>query len=133
SHFRRAATMVHSILIADDDALVRSGLRELFNCEPDFDVSGEAENGREANEEAEELHPDLILLDLSMPVLNGLEAARGLKRVMPEVPIIMYSAYSDSFTEKEARSTGVSALVSKSEPMSGLVNKSHGVVHQIAA
>jgi DNA-binding NarL/FixJ family response regulator len=125
--------MVHSILIADDNAFIRSGLCELFNGEPDFDVCGEAENGKRAIEEAEELHPDLIVLDLSMPVMNGLDAARVLKRVMPEVPIIMYSAYSDSFTEKEAHSAGVSALVSKSEPMSVLVNMSRGVVYQIAA
>jgi CheY-like chemotaxis protein len=85
--------------------------------------SGEAENGREAVEKAQELHPDLILLDLSMPVMNGLDATRVLKRVMPEVPIVMYSAYSDSFTEKEARSAGVSALVSKSEHTSVLLSK----------
>jgi DNA-binding NarL/FixJ family response regulator len=125
--------MVHSILIADDNAFIRSGLCELFNGEPDFGVCGEAENGKQAIEEAEELHPDLIVLDLSMPVMNGLDATRVLKRVMPEVPIVMYSAYSDSFTEKEAHSAGVSALVSKSEPMSVLVNKSRGVVYQITA
>ena len=120
--------MVHSILIADDNAFIRSGLCELFNSEPDFDVCGEAENGREAIDEAEKVHPDLILLDLSMPVMNGLDATRVLKRVMPEVPIVLYSAYSDSFTEKQARSAGVSALVSKSEPVSVLVNKTRGVV-----
>ena len=75
--------MVHSILIADDNAFVRRGLRDLFNGEGDFDVCGEAKNGREAIQEAQELHPDLILLDLSMPVMNGLDAARVLKRVMP--------------------------------------------------
>ena len=64
---------------------------------------------------------DLILLDLSMPVMNGLDAARALKQLMPEVPIVMFSIYSDSFTEKEARFAGVSALVSKFEDMSALV------------
>jgi DNA-binding NarL/FixJ family response regulator len=109
--------MVKSILIADDNAFVRQKLCGLFSREADFEVCGEAENGREAIEEAQDLHPDLILLDLSMPVMNGLDATRVLKRVMPEVPVIMYSAYSDSFTEKEAHSPGVSALVSKSEPV----------------
>ena len=94
--------MVKSVLIADDNALVRQGLCELFSREADFEIYGEVENGREAIAEAQDLHPDLILLDLSMPVMNGLEAARGLKRVMPEVPIIMYSAYGDSFTQREA-------------------------------
>jgi YesN/AraC family two-component response regulator len=63
--------------------------------EEDFDVCGEAENRKEAVEKAKELHPDLILLDLSMPVMNGLDATRILKRMMPAVPVIMFSAYSD--------------------------------------
>jgi two-component system nitrate/nitrite response regulator NarL len=82
---------------------------------------------------AQVLHPDLILLDLSMPVMNGLETARVLKRVMPEVPLIMYSAFSDSFTEKQARSAGVSALVSKSENVSVLLGKARSLVYPIAA
>src|SRR6266699_1474744 len=125
--------MVKSVLIAGGDAFVRQRVCGLFSDEADFEVCGEAENGREAIEEAQELHPDLILLDLSMPLMNGLDAARVLKRVMPEVPVIMYSAYSDSFTQREARSAGVSALVSKSEPISVLLGKARGLVYQIAA
>ena len=125
--------MVKSVLIADDNAFVRQRLCELFSREADFDVCGEAENGREAIEEAQELHPDLILLDLSMPVMNGLEAARALTRLMPELPVIMYSAFSDSFTQREARSAGVSALVSKSENTSVLLGKARSLVYEIAA
>jgi DNA-binding NarL/FixJ family response regulator len=125
--------MVHSILIADDNAFIRSGLCELFNGEADFDVCGEAENGREAIVKAQDLQPDVIVLDLAMPVMNGLDAARALKRLMPRVPLIMFSAYTDSFTEKEARSAGVSALVSKSEHTSVLVDKCRSMVYQIAA
>ena len=120
--------MTHTVLIADDKPLIRQGLSELFQMEEDFEVCGDAENGREAVEKARELHPDLILLDLSMPVMNGLEAARVLKRVMPEVPVIMFSAYGDSF-ENEARSAGVSALVSKSEDMSVLLGKARNLVY----
>src|SRR5439155_23070463 len=105
-----ASEMVKSVLIADDNAFVRQRLGDLFSREPDFEVCGEAENGRKAVEEAQELHPDLILLDLSMPVMNGLDAARALTRLMPELPVIMYSAFSNSFTQREARSAGVSAL-----------------------
>ena len=115
--------MSHTILIVDDSLFIREALCNLFGREEDFDVCGEAENGREAVGKAQELHPDLILLDLSMPVMNGLDATRVLKRLMPEVPVIMYSAYSDSFTEREARSAGVSALVSKSEHTSVLLGK----------
>ena len=60
-----------------------------------FEVCGEAENGRVAIEKAQLLRPDLIVLDLSMPEMNGFEAARVLKRVMPTVPLIMYSAFGD--------------------------------------
>jgi DNA-binding NarL/FixJ family response regulator len=125
--------MSHSILIADDSVFIRQGLCELFEGEVDFSVCGDAENGREAVEMAQVLHPDLILLDLSMPVMNGLDAARVLNRVMPEVPLIMYSAFSDSFTEKEARAAGISVLVSKSENTSVLLAKARSLVYEVAA
>lgn len=115
--------MSHTVLIADDNPSIRRGLCELFEREEEFEVCGDAENGKEAVEKAQELHPDLILLDLSMPVMNGLEAARVLSRMMPRVPLIMYSAFSDSFTEKEASSAGVSAMISKSEDISVLLGK----------
>jgi len=119
--------MSHTILIADDSLFIREALCKFFE-QDDFNVCGEAENGKEAIEKAQKLHPDLILLDLSMPVMNGLEAARILKRMMPEVPVIMYSAYGDSSTEKAARSAGVWALVSKSENISVLLGKAHSVL-----
>jgi len=115
--------MSHTVLIADDSIFIRQALCNIFDREEDFNVCGEAENGREAVDKARELHPDLILLDLSMPVMNGLDATRVLKRVMPKVPVIMFSMYSDSCTEKEARSAGVSALVSKFEHISVLLGK----------
>ena len=120
--------MSHTILIADDNRSVRHALCEFFDREDDFDVCGEAGDGREAVAKAEELHPDLILLDLSMPLLNGLDATRILKRLMPQVPIIMYSAYGDTSTEREARSAGVSALVSKAEHISVLLGKARLVL-----
>lgn len=74
-------------------------------------------------EKAQELHPDMILLDFSMPRMNGLDATRLVKRVMPDVPVIMFSAYSNSSMEKEAPSAGVSTLVSKFEHISVLLSK----------
>jgi two-component system chemotaxis response regulator CheY len=119
--------MSHTILIADDSLFIREALCEFFERD-DFSVCGEAENGKEAVDKAQELHPDLILLDLSMPVMNGLEATRVLKRLMPEVPVIMYSAYGDSSTEKAARSAGAWALVSKSENISVLLGTARGAL-----
>jgi DNA-binding NarL/FixJ family response regulator len=120
--------MSHSILIVDDSLFVREALCNLFKREADFDVCGEARDGKEAIEKAKKLHPDLILLDLSMSVMNGLDATRVLKRVMPEVPVIMYSAHSDSSTEKAANSAGVRALVSKLDPISVLLGKARSAL-----
>lgn len=125
--------MAKSVLIVDDVEIIRRALCELFKSEADFDVCGEAENGREAIETAQELHPDLIVLDLSMPVMNGIDAARVLSRLMPTVPLIVFSEYSDVFSEEEARSAGVSALVSKSEHISVLVGKARALLYPIAA
>ena len=115
--------MAKTVLIVDDNEFIRRALCELFQREADFEVCADAENGREAIEMAEQLLPDLIVLDLSMPVMNGLDAARVLKRIMPTVPLIMYSVFEDRFVEQQARLIGISDVVSKSDPFSVLVAK----------
>jgi DNA-binding NarL/FixJ family response regulator len=120
--------MSHTILIADDSIFIRKALCTIFEREEDFEVCGEAENGKEAIARAKKLHPDLILLDLSMPVMNGLDAARVLKRVMPKVPVILFSEYSGTSTEKEARSAGAWALVSKFAHISILLGKARSAL-----
>jgi len=108
--------MVKTVLIVDDNTFFRRVLRQRFDCEPDFEVCGEAENGKDAVHKALELRPDLIVLDLSMPVMNGIDAARILRLLMPEIPLIMDSAISDKFAEDQARVIGISEIVSKSAP-----------------
>ena len=125
--------MVKSVLIADDQKTIRQALYSLFSSQEDFDVCGDAENGLEAIEMAQVLRPDLILLDLSMLVMNGIDAACALKRLMPMVPIIVFSEYGDVFSEREARSTGVSAFVSKTEHLSVLLDKARAVLYSAAA
>ena len=125
--------MAKAVLIVDDNAYIRQALCSVFKCESDFEVCGEAENGREAIAKARELHPDLIVLDLSMPVMNGLDAARELKRLMPTVPLLMYSAFGDRLVEQQARLVGISELVSKSQPAAILVSKARSLVHRTAA
>jgi two-component system chemotaxis response regulator CheY len=125
--------MTKSVLLVDDNAMIRKMLYGLFIAESDFDVCGEAENGREAIEKAQQLNPDLIIMDLSMPVMNGIDAARALNQLMPTVPLIIFSEYGDVFPEKEARSAGISAVVSKSEHISALVSKARVLLHHIAA
>jgi DNA-binding NarL/FixJ family response regulator len=125
--------MRNTVLIADDNAFVRTALYELFEREPDFTVCGLAENGREAIEEARRLDPDVIILDFSMPMMNGLEAARVLKQIMPAVILIMYSAACDEFPEHLAVSAGISGLISKSQKVSSLIETARGLVYQRAA
>lgn len=124
--------MTKTILIVDDNAHVRWAICELFKHEEDFTVCGEATNGREAIAKALELHPDLIVLDLSMPVMSGLDAARELKRLMPEVPLVMYSMFGDMVRE-QARLVGISELVSKSQPAATLIRKARILLYGEAA
>ena len=111
----------------------RQTLCYLFASQQDFEVCGEAENGLEAVVMAQVLRPDLILLDLSMPMMNGIEAACQLKRLMPMVPIIVFSEYSDVFSEREARSRGISGIVSKTEHLSVLLDKARAALSSTAA
>jgi DNA-binding NarL/FixJ family response regulator len=76
------------VLVVDDNALVRSMVRQLFESDADFEVSGEAENGRDAIQKAENLKPNLIILDLAMPVMTGIEAAPLLRKVLPDARLI---------------------------------------------
>jgi two-component system, chemotaxis family, chemotaxis protein CheY len=122
-----------SVFIVDDSALIRQALCEVFKPEADFEVCGEAENGKEGIEKAQELCPDLIVLDLSMPVMNGFDAARVLKRLIPAVPLIMYSAFGDKLAENQARLIGISEVVSKSEHPSVLIHKARGLLYSAAA
>lgn len=125
--------MRKTVLIAGDNAFVRTALYEFFEREPDFQVCSMAENGLEAIKEASRLHPDLIVLDLTMPLMNGLEAARVLKGVMPEVPLIMYCATPEECSEALARSVGVSEIVSKSDSVSVLIDNARSLACRRAA
>ena len=113
--------MTKSVLIVDDNAFVCEALCKLFQREADFEICGRAENGKEAIEKAGELHPDLIVLDFSMPVMNGFDAARVLKRMMPSVVLIMYSAFGDRLAKHQAQLIGIAEVVSKFENASVLI------------
>jgi two-component system nitrate/nitrite response regulator NarL len=110
------------ILLVDDNATVRRSLWRLL-LSHGFEVCGEAENGRDAIEKAKQLKPQAIILDLSMPVMNGLEAAQLLHDCMPEVPILMYSSYSNATLEQQALAAGVTTVVDKAAPMGLLVKR----------
>ncbi|HEC34822.1 MAG TPA: response regulator transcription factor [Chloroflexi bacterium] len=83
------------ILLVDDHILFRKGLARLLDAQPDFEVVGEAANGLEALEQARVLRPDVVLMDLRMPVCNGLEATRQIKRALPSVRVVMLTVSED--------------------------------------
>jgi DNA-binding NarL/FixJ family response regulator len=113
---------VKCILIVDDSPLVRRCLRDLLEQQSDWTVCGEAENGQDGIDKARQLHPDLILLDLIMPVMNGVEAARELKQLMPATPLLMFTTYTDSHLTREALAVGVDAVAAKSDGAEALVS-----------
>ncbi|HEX6502341.1 MAG TPA: response regulator transcription factor [Terriglobales bacterium] len=117
-----------SILIVDDHPAVRRALRLAFERQPGFTVCGEAEDGFDAIGQAKKLSPDLIVLDLRMPVMDGLEAARELKRLFPHVPLMMLTCYHSSAAEKEARASGVTAVFSKPDGMQNLIWQARAVL-----
>jgi two-component system, NarL family, nitrate/nitrite response regulator NarL len=110
-----------SVLIVDDNPIVRKMICELFTREGDFEVCGEAENGKEALEKAQLLQPALIITDLSMPVMNGLDATRAFKKLMPKVPVILYSIHTDPAVIKEALAAGAAAVIRKEEAATVLI------------
>jgi DNA-binding NarL/FixJ family response regulator len=122
-----------SVLIVDDNAFICEALSELFQREADFEICGRAENGKEAIEKAQELHPDLIVLDFSMPVMNGFDAARVLRRLMPTVPLLMYSAFGDRLVKHQAQLIGIAEVISKSEHVSVLIQKARKLLFNAAA
>jgi DNA-binding NarL/FixJ family response regulator len=113
--------MAKRVLVADDHPLIRKMLCQLFEREDDYDICAEAENGQEAIELALKHRPDLIILDFAMPVLNGPETARQLKKIMPDVPIILFTQHATGITLAES-DMNIDRVVSKSNPESLLAH-----------
>ena len=105
----------------DDSAIMRKAVRPLFDSHPKFVVCGEAEHGRDAIEKAPSLRPDLIVLDLVMPVMNGLEAAPLLTKILPHVWLILLTSHDWPGLSQDVRSAGIHAVVPKSKAGSHLI------------
>ena len=114
--------MMIRIMLADDYYIVRKGLRSLLNNEKDFEIVGEAANGLETVELAKSLQPDILLLDLMMPGMNGLEVTNRLTRVCPQIRIIILSMHSSEAYVQEAFRCGAKAYVVKDNMADELVN-----------
>jgi DNA-binding NarL/FixJ family response regulator len=115
--------MSHGILIVDDSAQIRNMVRLWLESDDKFEVCGEAADGIEGVEKALELKPDLIVLDLLMPRMNGLQAAKALQSTMPEVPIILFTLFPDSELANQARNAGVASVLSKMDQMNLLCDE----------
>jgi DNA-binding NarL/FixJ family response regulator len=107
------------ILIADDSGSIRNLLRFFIEHNTDWQVCGEAENGQIAVEKVTELKPHAVILDLSMPVMSGLEAAREITRIDPTVQMVMFTMHISEQLRKEAQAVGVKDVISKSDTIGG--------------
>lgn len=112
--------LLKRILIVDDNALIRKMVRAVLEGSPECQVCGEAVDGQDAICQAAQLRPDLVVLDLAMPVMNGLEAARVLSKAMPNVQLVMLTNHAHKLVEAEARSAGITAILSKEAGMDQL-------------
>jgi two-component system chemotaxis response regulator CheY len=119
--------MAKCILIADDNDIVRTVIRFFLETKG-FDVCGEAADGVDAIEKAKQLKPDLIVLDVAMPRMNGVEAASVLKRMMPDVPIIWFTMYQEQVGHALTAAIGVDAVLSKPDGVGGLVECVQGLI-----
>jgi len=107
-------------MLVDDHKMFRDGLRVLINAEPDMEVVGEAVDGREAVEMARRLLPDVVVMDISMPGMNGIEAMRHLIRDRPEVKVIMLSMYSSGPLVQSVIAAGAAGYVLKGSDFADL-------------
>jgi len=107
------ANHIIKIFLVDDHTIVRQGLAKLLEAEPGFKVIGEAENGREAIRKVTEMVPDIVLMDISMPLLNGIEATRHIRKALPKIKIIILSMHSHNRYISELFSAGISGYLLK--------------------
>jgi len=110
-----------SVLLAEDHTIVRKGLRSLLDAETDIEIVGEAEDGQQAIELVQRLLPDVVLMDITMPILNGLEATRQIKKLFPQVKVVVLTVHSTEEYIFQILRAGASGYVVKQAAVSELV------------
>ncbi len=121
------------VLLADDHALFREGLAGIINAQPDMQVTGEASDGLEAVVKAQELKPDLIVMDVQMPGMDGLEAARQIKQILPETIIVMLTVRDDDDKLFEALKNGAQGYLLKEIHSKSMLEMLRGALRGEAA
>lgn len=113
------------VLIVDDHEVVRRGVRTVLEARAEFEVIGEAADGKEALQKAVEFTPDVVILDIGLPFLNGLTAAELIKNLRPETKVVGFTMFDSPGIESTARRSGFDEFVSKSAGAKALVNAVH--------
>ncbi|MBW1776237.1 MAG: response regulator transcription factor [Deltaproteobacteria bacterium] len=116
------------ILVADDHTIVRQGLARMLNDQPDLKVVGEAVNGRSAVDKALELKPDIVIMDIAMPQMNGIEAAKRIRKDLPKTKIVILSMYSHEHYIHNLLEAGISGYLLKDSSGNDIVQAIHAAM-----
>lgn len=117
------------VVVADDHSVVRRMVCSTLQQHPHFEVCGEAENGAEAIEEVKRVRPDVVVLNVTMPLVNGFQAAREIRKQVPETAIVILSSHADKHFVAEAKRIGVRVYVPKSKMAEALVKALEAAVN----
>jgi DNA-binding NarL/FixJ family response regulator len=112
-----------TVILADDHKIILEGLKNLL--EEEFEILGSAEDGRQMLESAQKLHPDVVVVDISMPLLNGIDAVKQLKKTNPDIKVVFLTMHNDAMYAKEAFDAGASGFVLKHSAPSELITAIH--------
>lgn len=113
------------ILLADDHTILRAGLKMMLNAQPDMEVVGEAQDGRQVLQEVQRLQPDIILMDITMPDMNGIEATRQIKKLVPEVKVLVLTMHENEEYVFQALRAGASGYMLKEAADTELITALH--------
>jgi two-component system, NarL family, response regulator NreC len=117
--------MTIRILLADDHTILRAGLKMMLNAQPDMEVIGEAQDGRQAIQEVQRLQPDIVLMDITMPDINGIEATRQIKRMQPDVRVLILTMHEHDEYIFQALRAGASGYILKEAADTELITALH--------
>lgn len=109
------------VLIVDDDALIREGLKIIIDLEEDFEVVGTAENGQAALELCHTLHPDLVLMDIRMPVMDGVVGTKRIKELHRDIKVVILTTFKDDEYIREAIKSGAEGYMLKNQPSDSII------------